>query len=980
MLVGAKHSRIQGIYLFSKFCREALPFQLERPSLFVIPPLPQSSSPPILIMRIPTATYRIQFTSDFGFESAQRIVDYLAQLGISDLYASPIFKARAGSTHGYDVVDPTQLNPELGTPETFETLVETLQQQRMGWLQDIVPNHMAYDSDNPWLMDVLENGPNSKYVSYFDITWNSPFGTKQDSILVPLLGDFYGTCLENGEIQLTYEQQGLSVNYYSLKIPLNLESYATFLSHNLGQLARSLGRKHPTFIRLLGILYLVKNVSSEIAGQQRQDQSDFVKGMLWELYTDQAEIKAFIDDNVRFFNGEPGKPESFNLLDTLLTEQFFRLSYWKVGAEEMNYRRFFTVNELISVRVEELKVFNATHDLIFKLVNDGKITGLRVDHIDGLYDPTQYIDRLREKTGDTYITVEKILQPGEDLPPIWNIQGTSGYDYLNFVNSVFCNTEHQDAFDQFYFDIARQEISFEELAIQKKQLILDKDLAGDLDNLTSILKQIASRYRYGNDFTINSLKRALAAVLTRFSIYRTYTNSDGVLDGDRPYIETVIQNAKDNTQFLQNELNFIEKILLLQYDETLTPPEKEQWLYLVMRIQQYTGPLMAKGVEDTALYVYNRLLSLNEVGGNPERFGIPLSEFHDFNQERQAHWCHAMNATATHDTKRGEDVRARLNVLSEIPDEWQQQVTTWSKLNQSHKVKRKGWNMPDRNDEYALYQTLIGAYPFDDTEVEAFVDRVKAYVVKAIREAKVHTTWLRPNSAYENALTDFVGAVLEPSERNEFLQTFLPFQKRIADYGIFNSLAQTLLKITSPGVPDFYQGSELWDLSLVDPDNRRPVDFDKRQAYLDSLHTQIQQDRLGLITELLRTKEDGRIKLFLITQALKIRSTYADLFGAGRYIPLEVSGKFSNHIIAFARQHGDQTAVAIVPRFLTSLIQPGEEPLGEAVWKDTTLHLPSGFAQMWQQAITDQGIQVHDQHLSIGEAFQHFPVALLVNR
>lgn len=929
-------------------------------------------------MRIPTATYRIQFTADFGFDSARNITQYLADLGISDLYASPIFKARAGSTHGYDVVDPTQINPELGAPESFELLVQELQKRNMGWLQDIVPNHMAYDSQNQWLMDVLENGPASNYVDYFDIAWNSPFEGNQEPILVPLLGNFYGECLEKGEVQLRYDQTGLSINYYSLCIPLKLESYATFLNHNLGKLARSLGRKHPTFIRLLGILYSLKNVSADIAGQQRRDQTEFVKTLLWDLYVENAEVKAFIDENIQTFNGEPGNPESFNLLDTLLSEQFFRLAFWKVGAEEMNYRRFFTVNELISVKVEVVKVFNATHALIFKLVEEGKITGLRIDHIDGLYNPTEYLERLQEKVGDTYITVEKILQPGEDLPPIWQIQGTSGYDYLNYVNSVFCQTDHEAQFDQIYWDFTRRFTPFEELVAEKKHLILDKNLAGDIDNLATLLKKVSSRYRYGNDFTVNGLRRAISEVLTRFPIYRTYTTANGLIESDRTYIEQVIQTAKEHAPLLQNELNFIEKLLLLDYDSSLTQAEKEQWLYWVMRIQQYTGPLMAKGVEDTALYVYNRLLSLNEVGGEPVHFGISPSDFHRFNQHRQARWPHAMNTTSTHDTKRGEDVRARLNVLSELPEEWQQHVKTWSELNRNHKTKTKNAIFPDRNDEYALYQTLIGAYPFIEQEQAGFANRVKDYMLKAIREAKLHTTWLRNNPAYEEACLKFVEALLEPADSNPFLQEFLPFQQRIAHYGALNSLSQTLLKLTSPGVPDVYQGSEVWDLSLVDPDNRRPVDFTQRQTDLNQIKSGIESDILSLISNLLSTKEDGRIKLFLVVQALKARTDYKAVFLDGDYQPLEVGGRFKDHIIAFMRSNGDSTLLTIAPRFLTRLVQPGDYPLGQDVWQDTYLELPVSLSSQWKNLLTDQPITAN-QHLFIGEALQHFPVALLAS-
>ncbi len=933
-------------------------------------------------MRIPTATYRIQFNSEFGFDAARKIINYLTELGISDLYASPIFKARAGSSHGYDVVDPSQLNPELGTPEDFENIIQELQQRNMGWLQDIVPNHMAYDSQNKYLMDVLENGHDSIYADYFDIVWNSPLDgslNTHEPILAPMLGSFYGTSLENGEIQLKYDESGLTVNYYSLSLPLRLESYATFLTHNLGRLAKALGRKDPTFIRLLGVLYAVKNIPPELPAKQRQYQTEFVKGLLWELYTDNTDVKTFIDENIQDFNGEAGNLESFHLLDSLLSDQFFRLSFWKVGAEEINYRRFFTVNELISVRQEELKVFNNTHNLICQLVNEGKFTGLRIDHIDGLYNPTQYLERLKDKTGDTYITVEKILQPGENLPKNWPIEGTSGYDFLNYLNSIFCKTENEDKFNDIYWDITGSRTSFEQLAVEKKHLIVDKNLAGDVENLAILLKKIATKHRYGRDFTINGLRRAIAEVLSRFPVYRTYATEEGLLPGDRQYVEEVIQQTKVYAPLLLHELNFIEKLLLLEYDESLTEAEKEEWLYFVMRVQQYTGPLMAKGVEDTALYVYNRLISLNEVGGEPNRFGISISELHEFNQKRQDSWPYAMNATATHDTKRGEDVRARINVLSEIPDEWQTQVHTWSAINRSHKVNTKGSVMPDRNDEYLLYQTVLGAYPFDESETAGFIDRVKDYVIKAIREAKVYTAWLRPNAEYEEAAINFVKAVLEPSEQNQFLQEFLPFQKRIAYYGIFNSLSQTLLKIISPGVPDIYQGTELWDLSLVDPDNRRPVNFEQRQSYLKEIKEQAKSDILKLIDGLLATKEDGRIKLFLVTQALKARCENLDIFHKGAYLPLEVSGKFKDHIIAFARQDGNKMIVTIAPRFFTSLIQPGENPLGQKVWDDTSLKLPAEASSAWKDAITDQVIKT-DGTLLIGEALQHFPVALLVSQ
>lgn len=920
-------------------------------------------------MRIPKATYRVQFTPEFGFDDVRVIASYLADLGISDLYASPIFKARTGSTHGYDVVDGSQLNPQLGTTQAFEALVAELQSLGLGWLQDIVPNHMAYSSENPYLMDVLEHGPDSSYTDYFDVCWNSPFANSQERILAPLLGDFYGESLEKGNIQLQYEQNGLTVNYYSLKLPLRLESYTKFITHNLGKLTRMLGRNHPDFIKLLGILYILKSVPSEVAGKQRQDQIAFIKGLIWELYTSNDDIHAFIEENIQIFNGEPGNSESFNLLDDLLNDQFYRLAFWKVGAEEMNYRRFFTVNELISVKVEELRVFNNTHSLIHQLVEQGIFTGLRIDHIDGLYQPTQYLERLREKMGDVYVTVEKILELTEDLPENWDIQGTSGYDFLNYVNGVFCQSTNESFFDHIYHKFIGKPVDYPSLVNEKKHLILDKNLAGDIDNLANLLKNIASKYRYGNDFTLNGLKRAIAEVLTLFPIYRTYITPDGIGDSDKACILEVMKTAKKQVPLLHHEMNFIEKVMLLEFDASLTQTEREQWIYFVMRMQQYSGPLMAKGVEDTTLYVYNRLLSLNEVGGNPSHFGINVDKFQKFNQQHQANWPHTMNATATHDTKRGEDMRARLNVLSEIPQEWEEQVNQWSQLNQAHRSN----NQPDRNDEYFLYQTLVGAFPFAEHEQASFVQRVQDYMIKAIREAKVHTAWLRPDNEYEEACTSFIQKILDPNLSRQFLETFQPFQEKIAEYGIFNSLSQTLLKIAAPGVPDFYQGTELWDLSLVDPDNRRPVNFEQRRDYLTTIQEQSKTDILGLISELIHQKTDGRIKLFLTLQALKTRTQYLELFQDGEYLPLEVHGTHANHIIAFARQKGEQTAIAITPRFLTTLTPPGKPPLGE-IWQDTHLKLPP---QIWYNPLTHQTLQTEDT-LPIAQALTHFPVALLI--
>jgi (1->4)-alpha-D-glucan 1-alpha-D-glucosylmutase len=929
------------------------------------------------MMKIPLATYRIQFTPDFGFQSARVIVPYLTELGISDLYASPIFTARKGSTHGYDVADPNQINPELGGKKQFEQLVQDLKQRSMGWLQDIVPNHMAFDSQNHMLVDVLENGPDSRYQDFFDIDWNHPYGGIRGRVLAPFLGKFYGDCLESGELQLHYDQGGLSVNYYSLRYPLRIESYSHVLMYDLGRLREKIGRNHPDFVKLLGVLYMLKYVPAEEEGRERYDQIRFIKGMLWELWNDSAEVKQFIEENINTFNGEPGNPESFNLLDNLLSEQFFRLSYWKVGNEELNYRRFFTVNDLISLRVEDQTVFDTIHELILQLVQDGVFTGLRVDHIDGLYDPAQYLNRLREHAPDVYLLVEKILESNEELPLNWPIQGTTGYDFMNKVNYIFCQQSNEDEFNGVYYRFLGRVISAEATIDENKRLIIGKHLAGDIDNLAHLLKQLSDRYRYASDFTMYGLKRALVEILAMFPVYRTYISRDGSRNADQDCIKQVLEQAKENIPNFQNELLFIEKFLLLEFDDHLSQEDKEQWLHFIMRLQQFTGPLMAKGVEDTVMYVYNRLLSLNEVGSAPGQFGISIDDFHTYNQNRSAQWPHAMNATATHDTKRGEDVRARLNVLSEIPQEWENHLKNWHAINAPLKETADGLDVPQRNDEYFFYQTILGAFPFDPDDYPQFIERVKEYLIKASRESKVHTSWQRPDIEYEKGFIQFAERVLKDSEDSLFLQEFRPFQRKLQHYGICNSLSQTLLKIAAPGVPDFYQGTELWDLSLVDPDNRRPVDFELRQAYLKDIQAQAETDMLGLIAQLLQTPEDGRIKLFLIYQTLKARRTYTELFQRGGYQKLMVVGSLKAHVVAFARDLGDKQAIAIAPRLMTSLIKEGEYPLGEQVWHETRILQPPGASSVWQDAITGQELHA-DETLWLKDILNRFPVALLI--
>jgi (1->4)-alpha-D-glucan 1-alpha-D-glucosylmutase len=927
-------------------------------------------------MRIPKATYRIQFNPSFGFKAAKAIASYLADLGISDIYASPILRARKGSTHGYDVVDFSRLNPELGSMSEFEELTGVLKEHKMGWLQDIVPNHMAYDYENWMLMDVLENGTNSEYVDFFDIDWNHPYESLRGRLLAPFLGKFYAESLESGEIKLHYDRDGFSVHYYHLVLPLKIESYIHLLTYKLNNLRKKLGGDYPDFVKLLGVLYALRTLPSEGQEDEWCDQVKFIKRTLWGLYQTNREIRGFMDGNVDAYNGGRGDPERYQLLDSLLGEQLFRLSYWKVATEEINYRRFFNINELVSLRIEDDDVFERSLSLVFSLIQEGRVTGLRIDHIDGLYDPTRFLRRIREKAEDLYLIVEKICDPREDLPTFWPVQGTTGYDFLNYVNGLLCKKENEKHFSKIYSAFTGFRTIYDDLVSDKKRLIMGKHMAGDIDNLARLLKNISSRDRYGSDITIYGLKRALVEMMAHFPVYRTYVNDETFRKADHDYIRAAANRSQESNPGLLNELRFIERFLLRRWSDDRSDEEESRWLQFMMRFQQFTGPLMAKGFEDTTLYVYNRLLSLNEVGGAPETFGMSLDAFHQFCTHRASNWPHSMNATSTHDTKRGEDVRARINVLSEIPREWEKHIRSWSAINRKRKKRLGGLPAPDKNDEYFLYQTLIGSWPFSKRGYAPFVERIKDYLIKAVREAKLHTAWLKPDTDYEEALLSFIEEILDPNANQVFLDDFVPFSRKIAHYAIFNSLSQTLIKITAPGVPDFYQGAELWDLNLVDPDNRRPVDFDKRRRYLQQIRERTRSDVLNLIHELLRDKRDGRIKLFLIHQLLKIRDAHPQIFQNGDYVPLEVAGAFSDHIMAFARNYENRWALAVAPRFLTSVIREGEDPLGPAVWSDTSVLIPPRFPRAWRDVITNQPLEF-ENHLFLGDALRYFPTSML---
>jgi (1->4)-alpha-D-glucan 1-alpha-D-glucosylmutase len=949
--------------------------------------------------RIPSATYRLQFHHGFRFITTQALVPYFYDLGISDLYASPFFKARKRSLHGYSVTNPLEINPELGSRVSFNALARVLKSRGMGLLLDIVPNHMALSHDNPWWLEVLEDGPGSPYAIFFDIDWHPPHRILDGRVLQPILGGPYGQALEGQEIRLTLEEEGFGVHYYDHRFPLDPKTYGLILTHRLETLIRELGEGNPAILSFMGLITLVehlppRSLTSKRKLLERHRQKEILKNNLWLLYQGNSIIKKFLDENIVAFNGKKGDPESFNLLDRLLRLQPYRLACWRVALDLINYRRFFSVNDLIGLRVEDPQVFEASHSLLFSLIRDGKISGLRIDHIDGLFDPGGYLRRLqnrlseREKAptageGEFYVVVEKILAEGEFLPREWPVAGTTGYDFLDRVNGLFIEPYGLEELKHIYARFTHFEGALSEVVYDQKKLVLETLFGGEVEALGHHLGFLAEQDRQARDISRNDLQRTLKEVIACLPHYRTYIRTFEVSPQDRACLEQGLTAARQQHPSLNPKaLDLVRRMLLLDFPPDLPDDQRNDWLQFIMRWQQFTGPIMAKGLEDTALYVYTPLVSLNEVGGSFQ--AISPKDFHRFNQQRLKSWPHSLNATSTHDTKRSEDVRMRLNVLSEIPHEWEACLKRWSAWNQSKKRCVKGMAVPDPNEEYFLYQTLIGAWPLFEEEIPEFKERLKAYMIKAAREAKVHTRWIAPNHEHENALTAFVEVILNESNNNEFLSDFQKFHSWLAYYGALNSLSQVLLKITSPGVPDFYQGTELWDFSLVDPDNRRPVDFQKRAPLLNDLKMKEAKPPGLLIEELLLNWQNGAIKLYITYKALNFHKAHLDLFLKGDYLPLEARGPNRKRLVGFARRWENAWAVIAVGRLFTKILSSGDISFKKEVWQETFLSLPHDAPKELLNIFTGETVKsildAPSRSLTLANLFQNLPVALLFGR
>ena len=938
--------------------------------------------------RLPSATYRLQFNANFGFQQALEIVDYLHELGISDCYASPLFQARPESLHGYDVCDFSRLNPALGQQHGFDCLTGRLRELGMGLLLDIVPNHMGAHLANPWWHDVLENGEASPFATWFDIDWRAP--GLEGKVLLPILEDHYAKVLEQGKLSLRFEFGGFVIAYYDAHFPLSRHSSAEILTQLISSCQK---RSRPD--ALIRELRLLANALSHPGSSSPNPSPDFWKlKQYFAASVDQnRELREDLSCLMEQLNGRVGGPGSFDQLHGILQRQHYRFAYWRAAPERINYRRFFDISELISLRMENPEVFEATHGLILRLAREGKVTGLRIDHPDGLWNPKQYLERIqaavRASGAPLYVVVEKILTDEELLPFDWPVAGTTGYDFLNQVNGLFVNTNNSSEFDAVYHQFTGNQVDFAELIYASKKRILLSSFVSELDALARRLETLATASRAGQDFTYGQMRLALTEVLAAFPVYRTYIDEQThqLTTTERAHILQATHLAKIRSSMDPEILAFVERMLLLEPIPDFGRGQEEGRREFIMKFQQLSGPLMAKGLEDTTFYNYNRLTSLNDVGGNPGRFGTSVQAFHGYNKSKCDHWPHSLLATATHDTKRGEDTRARINVLSEMPQEWKEALVLWRRTNERHKTNVDGRLAPHANDEYLLYQTLIGAWvpePERPAGLQQLRERMVAYILKAIRESKANTSWNNPNQPYEEAIKVFVEKALTDGPDNSFLRPFKSFQRRVAFFGQFNSLSQTLLKMTAPGVPDFYQGTELWDFNLVDPDNRRPVNYGQRKELLASLKMRFGRDQTSMLrpaADLLQQPASGESKLFLIWRTLQFRREHLPVFERGSYLGLRACGSKENHVCAFARELDDELIVVVVPRLVLGLTEGQQRlPLGPEVWGDTCLQIPGSKPhQRFRNILTGQEHFTPEEKtdFAVAEILSCFPVALL---
>jgi (1->4)-alpha-D-glucan 1-alpha-D-glucosylmutase len=956
--------------------------------------------------RIPQSTYRLQLGSDLTLKQVRDLLPYLEKLGVSDLYLSPLFRARAESSHGYDVVDHGTIDPAIGNISDFENLASAAKSRGMGILLDVVPNHMGInDPGNRWWLDVLENGEGAYFADFFDIDWRPAASALQDKVLLPFLGEPFGAVLENGDLQVIYEGALLQLCYGPRRFPLAMPSWTLVLELVLQRETGENG-KPGEWAELKSIVTQLHNLPAgsrrdPAAIDQRYREQRIARQRLNDVVANSPAIGAALHEALGEINGEKGNAKSFDLLERLLEAQWYRLAYWRVASDEINYRRFFDINDLAAIRVEDQRVFDAVHRLVAQLLADGLITGLRIDHPDGLRDPLLYFRKLqtlprpRSITTDVsqriYVVAEKILSAEEPLSEDWPVSGTTGYDFLNIISRLQVHPAGLQQIQAFYRDVIRTSDKPADVVYESKRAVLFSSMSSELQMLTAALYRLAQQHRASKDFTRPVLQRALREVIACMTVYRTYVRADSwdVSDFDYRTITTAVRMAKRRNRTLPTAVfDYVASVLLLEHPPTISDELAAERRQFALKFQQVSGPVAAKGVEDTAFYRYYPLASLNEVGGELDARPISIDEFHRLMKHRLEAGPHSMSSTSTHDSKRGEDLRARLHVLTEAPDEWTAAFERWQRMNQRLLREIDGDPIPDVNELYLIYQTLVGLWPVENLDaaaLEKLSERIVQYMEKALREAKIHTSWLNPSQPYETAVFDFIRDLI--GEKGASFRTDLTaFVRTIADAGFVNSMAQLVLKMTLPGVPDFYRGTELWDFNLVDPDNRRPVDYDARRERLDRISAEAEKDIPRFVGRLSSRWPDAEIKLWVTSRCLSLRRKHPDVFASGGYLPLRTAGPSAEHVVAFSRENESVPLIVIVPRHfyqrLPRTASPDRAPgTPQAAGDGTRVLLPAHYGHDWRDQLTGRSVVPDDvagaPSLSVAELFQTFPVAVL---
>ncbi len=906
----------------------------------------------------PISTYRIQFNKDFTLADLEKQLEYLELLGAGTIYASPLFKATPGSMHGYDVTNPLQLNPEVTTEKEFEKVRKKLEKNKIGWLQDIVPNHMAFHHENLWLMDVLEKGNLSDFHPVFDFEPGVP-GTG-NPLMVPFLGSSLEEAIANGEIKLGWKNGNFAIFYFDNVYPACFETFRDLLQESKKELPGK-----------FSILWEDKQMPISGPGKSfLNDGWEKIKEQTRDLYNREKSFSSLVDNILQTVNASPEK------LKKILDQQHYQLCHWQETEKRINYRRFFTVNGLICLRMEAPEVFELFHQTLKKHVDKNHIKGLRIDHIDGLNDPNGYLKNLRRLCGSqTYIVAEKILEHDEELPDFWPIQGSTGYDFLAVVNNLLTSVKNHRKLRELYREVTNIKTRPSELVYRNKKMILSTRMHGEWDNIVDFFNRYEFIDYKKTGVSPEDMKMAIGEFMLACPVYRLYPRRIPLRDDNRKMVESILDTALERNPDLKPALELLGSVLLTSGESSEGMNQKLERFFA--RLMQFTGPLMAKGVEDTSMYQYNCFIAHNEVGDAINARGITVDEYHRFMQGRQKDWPFTMNNTSTHDTKRGEDVRARLNVISVLTDEWEAHVHRWIKMNQRLKIRLETALEPSLSVEYFIYQTLLGTFPFEGEADENYIQRIDDYLVKALREAKRKVSWRDPDETYENTVCAFTRSILDPT--HEFLADFVSFQQKVAWRGVVNSLVQLTLKCTSPGVPDTYQGTELWDLTLVDPDNRQPVDYEKRHDLLKKLKGQFKKDPSGLMKELNRNPFDGRIKLLLTHLLLNERKNQPELFLKGDYIPVEVKGKYKDHIISFARMYENKWFICVLPLITAGLSdKPEGEYLSEISWDDTRMLWPRGAPSQWQSILNQKTLDSKNP-LFVASIFENAGLGLFKN-